>query len=171
MIDVQGTASWSPDGKWIVTGGTDTAGPGLFKIPVDGNQPVRLLKGAATHPVWSPLGNLIVYNGAVVGAHAPLLGMTPDGLPVKLPEIAIYTNGERVRFLPDGKRLVFMKGAMRSQDFSVLDLTTMKMRVLTRLENRGETQSFDVTRDGKRIVFDRLRDHSEIVLIDLPAVR
>ena len=170
-IEVQGTACWSPDGKWIVTGGTDAAGPGLFKISVAGGQPVRLVQGAATHPVWSPLGNLIVYIGAVIGAHAPLLGLRPDGVPVKLPEIAVYTNGERARFLPDGKRLVYTQGSARSQDFSLLDLTTMKMRVLTRLDNRGETRTFDVTRDGKQIVFDRLRDHSDIVLIDLPAGR
>jgi len=170
-IDVQGTACWSPDGKWIVTGGTDAAGPGLFKVPVAGGQPVRLVQGAATHPVWSPLGNLIVYIGAVIGAHAPLLGIQPDGVPVKLPAIAVYTNGERARFLPDGKRLVYTEGAARSQDFSILDLKTMKTRTLTRLDNRGETRTFDITRDGKQIVFDRLRDHSDIVLIDLPETR
>ena len=32
----RGTADWSPDGAWIVTGGSDAQGPGLFKIPVDG---------------------------------------------------------------------------------------------------------------------------------------
>jgi len=30
-------------------------------------------------------------------------------------------------------------------------------------------QTFDVTPDGKQIVFDRLRENSDIVLIDLPA--
>ncbi|MEO6759095.1 MAG: DNA-binding protein, partial [Saprospiraceae bacterium] len=170
-IDVQGTACWSPDGQWIVTGGSDTDGPGLFKIPVAGGQSRRLARGAATHPVWSPLGDLIVYTGAVIGAHAPLLAVRPDGVPVKLPEIAVYTNGERARFLPDGKRLVYAEGAKRSQDFAILDLTTMKMRSLTRLENRGETRTFDISRDGKHVVFDRLRDHADIVLIDLPAVR
>jgi hypothetical protein len=29
-------------------------------------------------------------------------------------------------------------------------------------------QTFDITPDGKHIVFDRLRDNSDIVLIDLP---
>src|SRR5262249_52917164 len=28
-LDVQGTACWSPDGKWITTGGTDARGAGL----------------------------------------------------------------------------------------------------------------------------------------------
>ena len=41
----QGTADWSPDGAWIVTGGSDEQGPGLFKIPVDGGAPVRLVDG------------------------------------------------------------------------------------------------------------------------------
>ena len=35
-IDVTSTASWSPDGNWIVAGGVDRTGPGLFKIPVEG---------------------------------------------------------------------------------------------------------------------------------------
>src|SRR5262249_29003815 len=35
-IDVRGTSSWSPDARWIVAGGLDAQGPGLFKIPVDG---------------------------------------------------------------------------------------------------------------------------------------
>ena len=41
----QGTADWSPDGAWIVAGGDDAQGPGLFKIPVDGGAPVRLVAG------------------------------------------------------------------------------------------------------------------------------
>jgi hypothetical protein len=30
-------------------------------------------------------------------------------------------------------------------------------------------QSFDITPDGKQIVFDRVRENSDIVLIDIPA--
>jgi hypothetical protein len=29
-------------------------------------------------------------------------------------------------------------------------------------------RTFDVTRDGKQIVFDRLRENSQVVMIDLP---
>ena len=58
----QGTADWSPEGNWIVTGGTsDVQGQGLFKIPVDGGEPVRLVPGEAYNPVWSPKDDLIVY--------------------------------------------------------------------------------------------------------------
>jgi hypothetical protein len=33
---------------------------------------------------------------------------------------------------------------------------------------RGEKRAFDITPDGKQIVFDRVRENSDIVLIDLP---
>jgi hypothetical protein len=44
----------------------------------------------------------------------------------------------------------------------------MKSRPLTRLQNRAAMRTFDVTTDGKQIVFDRLRENSQVVMIDLP---
>src|SRR5213079_2415962 len=49
-----GSACWSPDGKWIVTAGSNAEGQGLFKIPVGGGAPVRLLSGNFADPIWSP---------------------------------------------------------------------------------------------------------------------
>ena len=99
-IDVAGTSDWSPDGQWVVVGGA-TQGKGLFKIPVDGGEPVRLTTGAAYDPVWSPAGDLIVYAGANVGGRAPLLAVRPDGTPVELPPVqTVATNiSGRHRFL------------------------------------------------------------------------
>jgi Tol biopolymer transport system component len=164
----QGSSCWSPDGKWIVTGGSDAAGSGLFKIPLDGGSPVRLAAGQALNPVWSPDGSLIVYAGTNVRTFSPLLAVRPDGTKVKLPEIILRRLGERVRFLPDGKSLVYMGGLLASQDFWLLDLASMKSRLLTRLQNLAAMRTFDVTSDGKQIVFDRLRENSQVVMIDLP---
>jgi Tol biopolymer transport system component len=172
-IDVQGTSCWSPDARWIVTGGSDATGPGLFKIPLDGGSPVRLVAGQALNPVWSPDGSLIVYAGTNVRTFAPLLAVRPDGTSVKLPEIILpeiilRRLGERVRFLPDGKSLIYMQGLLASQDFWLLDLASMKSRPLTKLQYRAAMRTFDVTSDGKQIVFDRLRENSQVVMIDLP---
>jgi Tol biopolymer transport system component len=167
-IQVQGTSCWSPDAKWIVTGGSDATGPGLFKIPLDGGSPVRLVAGGALNPVWSPDGSLIVYAGTNVRTFSPLLAVRPDGTSVKLPEIILRRLGERVRFLPDGKSLIYMGGLLVSQDFWLLDLASMKSRPLTRLQNRASMRTFDVTNDGKQIVFDRIRENSQVVIIDLP---
>jgi Tol biopolymer transport system component len=167
-IDVQGTSCWSPDGKWIVTGGSGANGPGLFKIPMDGGPAVRVVAGPALNPVWSPDGSLIVYAGTNVRTFAPLLAVHPDGTSVELPQINVRRLGERVRFLPDGKSLIYMQGLLASQDFWLLDLASMKSRPLTRLQNRATMRTFDITSDGKQIVFDRMRENSDVVLIDLP---
>jgi serine/threonine protein kinase/Tol biopolymer transport system component len=161
----QGAADWSPDGMWIVTGGRDAEGAALFKIPVAGGEPVRLVAGQAVNPVWSPADNLIVYSGPVVAGQSKLLGVQPDGASVELPDVRIRQGG--YRFMPDGKSLVFLPHTS-ALDFWRLDLTTKTISQLTRLENHGNLQTFDVTPDGQHIVFDRSLDNSDIVLIDLP---
>jgi serine/threonine protein kinase/Tol biopolymer transport system component len=169
-VDVRGTASWSPDKEWIVSAGRDREGEGLFKIPANGGPPVRIATGPFLDPVWSPRGDLIVYSGTQVFTVTPLLGVRPDGTPVKLPEINVQRDGERARFTPDGTKLVYMRGStLAGQDFWLLDLSTMRSRQLTRLVNPATMQSFDVTPDGSRIVFDRQRGNSQILLIDMKA--
>src|SRR5262249_49350892 len=165
-IDIRGSASWSPDGKWIASGGSDGNGPGLFKIPLDGGSPVRLASIAGLDPVWSPIGDLIVFAGPIVPAETPLLSVRPNGVPVDLVPIRVRGQGERYQFLPGGKGLVFMQGEWPSQDFWLLDLATKTRRPLARLMNRGTMRTFDVTRDGKHVVFDRLHQNGDIVLID-----
>jgi len=168
-VDVRGSASWSPDGKWIVAAGSDHNGAGLFKLPADGGVPVRIATGPFLDPVWSPRGDLIVYCGTQVFTLTPLLAVHPDGTPATLPEINVQRSGERVRFLPDGSGLVYMLGTtLAAQDFWLLDLATMRSRRLTRFSDTSVMRTFDIT-DGNRIVFDRLRDDSDILLIDLAA--
>ena len=167
-LDVRGSASWSPDGNWIVTGGIDADGQGVFKVPVGGGAPVRLVDGTGLDPVWSSNGSLIVYTGKVVAASAPLLAVRPDGGSVELPAIQVRTGGQRHRFLPSGEGLIYMQGDGPSQDFWLLDLRNRQSRLLARLAHSGSMRTFDVTPDGKQIVFDRLRDNADIVLIDLP---
>jgi len=163
----QGTADWSPDGKWIVTGGRDTNGPGLFKLAADGNgAPVRLISGQAVNPIWSPKGELIVYSGRSIVGQVELLGVRPDdGAPVKLPTVLVRPGG--YRFVPNGSGLVYLP-RIQGLDFWMLDLATGSSRQLTKLGNQGTLRTFDVTPDGKHIVFDRSKQNSDIVLIDLP---
>jgi serine/threonine protein kinase/dipeptidyl aminopeptidase/acylaminoacyl peptidase len=170
-VDARGAAGWSPDGRWIVTGGSAGGVQGLFKIPVDGGVPERIADGEALNPVWSPNGDLIVYAGAQVNVVGPLVGVSPDGEPVDLPEIEIFRSGERMRFLPDGSGLVYMQRRGPSHDFWLLDLATMESRQLTRFDSPATMRSFDITPDGTRIVFDRLSEDSDIVLIELDPER
>jgi serine/threonine protein kinase len=166
-VDARGAAAWSPDGKWIVTGGSVGGDQGLFKIPVDGGAPERIADGEALNPVWSPDGRLIIYAGPQVNVVSPLVAVHLDGDTVVLPEIEVFRAGERMRFLPDGSGLVYMSGKWNRQDFWLLDLATMESRRLTQLDSTASMRTFDITPDGQRIVFDRLGEDSDIVLIEL----
>lgn len=71
-------------------------------------------------------------------------------------------------FLPGGHTVVYLLGPVGQQAFWLLDVATQHTRQLARLPGDATTNSFDITPDGKRIVFDRLRELSDIVMIDVP---
>ena len=138
----------------------------MFKVPVDGGDPQLIVEGEALNPEWSPDGKMIVYSGEQVAAVSPLKAVDPEGNPIDLPDIQVWRGGERYRFLPDGSALVFMQG-QPARDFELLDLETMERRVLTRFEETVTMRTFDITPDGRSILFDRLYENSDIVLIEL----
>jgi Tol biopolymer transport system component len=161
-----GVPSWSPDADAVVVGGTLDGAPGLFAVPADGGPPRRIVDGVATNPVWSPAGGLIVYNGPIVAGVSLLLAARPDGAPVALPRVEVRPGGQR--FMPDGSALVYQS---RMLDFHRLDLATGSSRQLTAFRFTTPLmsgRSFDLTPDGRAIVFDRTAENSDVVLIDLP---
>jgi Tol biopolymer transport system component len=169
-IDVRGSFSWSPDGQWIVFAGA-AAGQAtrVYKISVSGGAPVPLAEAISTRPLWSPDGRFIVYSEPIQGARLRVRGVTPDGKPYPLPEIFVnYQTGSPYRFVPGANALAYLKeGNVRSQNFFWIDLTSGQERQLTDLQPGSEIRNFDVSPDGTQILFDRLRDNSDVVLMDL----
>ena len=167
-LDMSGTVSWSPDGRWIAACADEGQGNRLFKVSLDGGPPVRLVNELSSSPAWSPDGTFIVYAGPQIGALMTIKAVTPDGRPYTIPEIRVRTFGERHRFMPDGRSLLLALGEFRNLNFWLVDLATGSRRQLTNLQAGPSMKSFDVSPDGKQILFDRARENSDIVLIDLP---
>jgi Tol biopolymer transport system component len=167
-LDVRGAASWSPDGKWIAVGAMDGPGVRVFRVPADSGTPVRLVDSVSSNPVWSPDGRFILYSGTPRARSVPLKAVTPDGRPFPLPSLLVDRVGDSYRFLPGGKQLVVKLGGFRRQDFWSFDVGTGRRRQLTRLRPGESVQRFDVSPDGKRVVFERVRENSDVVLIELP---
>ena len=64
--------------------------------------------------------------------------------------------------------LVVKLGGFRRQDFWLFDVITGELRQLTRLQSGGSLHRFDVSPDRTRILFERVQENSNIVLIELP---
>jgi Tol biopolymer transport system component len=95
-----------------------------------------------------------------------LRAVRPDGTPVEVPEVQVRRGGAH-RFLRSGAGIVYLQG-LESKDFWLLDLATNRTAQITNLSDRGYLNHFDITSDGKYLVFDRSRQNSDVVLIDLP---
>jgi Tol biopolymer transport system component len=175
-IEVQSAASWSQDGKWVAVAANQGEGTRVFKVPLDGGPPVQLRDTLSFNPVWSPDGRFIVYSEQHASGSFDIKTMTPDGTPIVVPAVASLgprfpvAFGTPYRFTPGGKTLITLQGgSATNRDFFSLDLETGKQRQLTSfdLKSGSVIQNFDISPDGKRIVFDRLRDHGDIVLMNL----
>jgi Tol biopolymer transport system component/DNA-binding winged helix-turn-helix (wHTH) protein len=170
QLDVRGAPAWAPDGKWIAIAALHAGEPRLFKIPETGGAAVALTNEYALDPVWSPSGSFLVYTAADVGTVFDLRAVSADGTPHAIPKVTLNRGSRRLAFLgSDEHTLVILRGALSHKEFFAVDLRTGTERQLTDLGPGQVIGDFDVAADGRRIVFDRAREESDIALIELTA--
>jgi len=168
-VDVRGSFSWSPDGQWIVFAGASAAKrTRVFKIAASGGAPTPLTDGLATHPLWSPDGRFILYSEPAQGSRVQVKAMTPEGKPYPFPELWVsYQTTSPYRFVPGAQTLIYLKeGDLRHKNFFRVNLATGEERQISDLRSGFEVRDFDIAPDGSRILFDRRRMNSDIVLMD-----
>ena len=81
------------------------------------------------------------------------------------PALLVRSQGERFRFLPDGN-LLLLHGEPRSQQFWRFEWSTGRIRRLTNLRGGYAMRTFDVSPDGKQILFERTKENSDTVFIE-----
>jgi Tol biopolymer transport system component len=170
-LNVRGAPAWPPVGEWITVAAEQGKSVGLFKVPLDGGKPVQLVAEQAANPAWSPDGRFLVYSGVDVGTSFPLKAVTADGKPYSVPELILPRGANRFSFLPGRPVLIVLKGDVWHKNFWSVDLVTGQQRQLTNFSREFLINDFDVSPDGKEIIFSRLKENANVILIDLPESR
>jgi Tol biopolymer transport system component len=167
-LELQGSPAWAPDGQSITSAAIDGGVPRLFRVPVDGHRPSRLVQEYSTDPVWAPDGGFAVYSGPDIGTTFALRAVTPTTTAHPLPPLTLTRGGRHLSFLHGGRVLVILRGEIQHKNLWLIDLDTGAERQLTNFAPDFEIRDFDISPDGREIVVERVQEDSEIVLLDLP---
>lgn len=174
-MELRGAPVWSPDGQSIVTAANQRGSPRLFRISLNTREAVRMLDDYALDPAWAPRGEFLVYSVMDPGTTFPVKAITADGQPYKIPELMLsrgaalgvtQVGARRLRFLPGQAALVVLRGDIQHKDLWARELTTGSWRQLTNFGRDIVINDFDVSPDGFVVVFERVQEHSDVVVID-----
>ncbi len=167
-LALRGAPAWQPDGQAITVAAEDHGVPRLMHVPIDGSSPHVLVQEYSVDPAWTPDGRLVLFSGPDVGTTSAVKAATAEGAEHPLPALTLTRGGRHLAFLAGGRRLVLLRGEMRHKDLWLVDLDTRGERQLTRLPPDFDVGDFDVAPDGTDVVFERLQERSDVVLLELP---
>ena len=176
-LELRGAPVWSPDGRSILSAANQAGSPRLFRISVESGEAMRVVDDYALDPAWAPGGEFLVYSGMDPGTTFPVKAIDPGGQPHPMPELTLSRSGalgitqvgaRRLRFLPGRAGLVVLRGDIQHKNLWARELTSGSWRQLTRFARDVVIGDFDVSPDGAAVVFERLEEHSDVVVIDRP---
>lgn len=160
----RGAPAWSPDGKDLAVAARDGDEDVLVRIRLADQKSSIVRREFAADPLWS--GDGIVYSGPEVGTKFPIRVAGVDGQVQSRREILLSRGVRRVALLPGSGQIVVLHGDIVHKNFWAIDLTTGVERQLTNFGPDVIAGDFDITPDGRAIVFDRQQDTSDVVLIE-----
>jgi Tol biopolymer transport system component len=167
-LDLRGVPTWAPDGQSITTAADDHGVPHLFRVPVDGRSPAPFVKEYSVDPAWAPDGRFVVYSGPDIGTTFSVKAVTAEATAHPLPALTLTRGARHLTFLPGGRGLVLLRGEIRHKNLWLINLETGAERQLTNLTPDFDIRDFDISPDGHEVVLERVQEHSEVALLDLP---
>jgi Tol biopolymer transport system component len=176
-LELRGAPAWSPDGRSIVTAVSEGGTPHLARVWLDTARVDRLLDDYALGPAWAPRGDFLVYSGKDPGTEFPVKAIGAAGHPYLIPELTLSRSGgldvtrvgaRRLRFMPGRAELVVLRGDIEHKNLWAFDLAAGTWRQLTRFGRDIVINDFDVSADGREIVFERVEESSDVWVMDLP---
>src|SRR5262249_33307510 len=141
--------------------------PHLFRVPVDGRSPALFVQQYSVDPAWSPDGRLVVYSGPDIGTTFTVKAVTDGAGALSVPALTLTRGARRIVFLA-GQALVFLRGEIQHKNLWRIDLETGAERQLTNFAPDFDIRDFDISPDGHEVVLERMQEHSDVVLLDIP---
>ena len=167
-LSLQGDPAWAPDGKSITSAVSESGVPHLFRIPINRGVPVRLVQEFSLDPTWAPDGSFAVYSGPDIGTTFSVRAVSAETIPHLLPPITLTRGARHMAFMPGGHTLVVLRGEIQHKNLWLIDLDTGAERQLAEIPPDFDIQGFDISPDGHEVVLERMQEHSDVVLIELP---
>ena len=166
------TSSCTPDGKWVLYGGLKPNGvPGIFKISIEGGEPVELASGSQSTPAVSPDGKLIAYqltDGQGASAKSKIVVQRLEsGAVIKVIEIAWTLDWQELGWSPDGRALTYVHDTTgSSQNLYMQPLDGGAPVQLTHFDSEpAMLRAYAWSRDGKKLALTRARyNDSDVVM-------
>ena len=151
----------SPDGKWVVYskwGGEK----GVWKVPMEGGNPVRLSDAEAQYLTISPDGKMIAYSYKDPSANPPqgVAIMAFEGGPATKHFDILSSMGTSFRWGTDGRSLLYTKNEGGVDNIWSQPIAAGTPKQITEL-----ISSFDLSRDGKRLVMSRGTQKQDVLVI------
>jgi Tol biopolymer transport system component len=178
-VDVE-NPTFTPDGEWIVYWSANPDKLGIWKIRGDGRDATQLVSGAFLQPEVSPDGRYAAYLFMELDKLRTIIRVcevtTGDVVPFEI-EVPTPSGADniilgRVRWVPDGSALAFVGvdenniSGVFAQDFRPGENTRHTRRQLAGFSPDFVTESFGISRDGKRIMLSVLELTSQLMLVD-----
>jgi TolB protein len=150
----------SPDGKWAAYVQLNVDSPRLWKVPLEGGDPVRLSEEMAAYPAISPDGRSIA--SAYFAGNKRGIAIRPfeGGKPAQYLDLP----ATQVRWSADGRSLLFEKEEAGVSNIWLQPLPGGAPRKLTAFKGH-RIFSFDLSRDGRRLAISRGAVNNDVVMI------
>ena len=168
QLTERGTAPHcSPDGTWVAyTQGTQDQ-PSVWKVSVDGGQPVRLTDKITSRPAISPDGKRIAcfYKEEIAAPWKIAIFPSEGGQPVKVFDNPVaLSRFVVVRWTPEGRAILYVddKGGVSNIWSQPVDggqptqVTDFKSDLIF---------TFDLSRDGRSLAVTRGAIHGDVVMM------
>jgi Tol biopolymer transport system component len=157
----------SPDGKWVTYQQGPPSQPSVWKVSIDGGQPVRLTDKITSRPAFSPDGNQIAcfYKGERTVPWKLAILPSEGGQPTKVFDNPVNLNRFFVfRWTPDGRAILYVdeKGGVGNIWSQPVDggkpaqVTDFKSDIIF---------TFDLSRDGKWLAATRGTVTGDVVMM------